>query len=197
MWFRQSCFDALMLNDPADLILLDLETTGLSQYHDEILQISIINGRGDELLTSYVKPMVARAWPEAQAVNGITPRMVEDAPDIDDLSMEICRLLFGAKVIAGYNIINFDMPFLAHFLPTPCDMDHDGQVAVVDVMLDYAPIAGEWNEAHGDWRWQSLTKCARHFGIEFTAHDAHEDIETTRRCLIEIAKVQSNKFRRS
>lgn len=121
--------------------------------------------------------------------------MVEDAPGIDELNPAICRLLFGAKAIAGYNIIGFDMPFLAHFMPTPCDMDQGIDMPVVDVMLDFAPIAGEWSDEHGGWKWQTLAKCARYFDIGFRPHDAHEDVEATRQCLYKIGRLQSDKFR--
>lgn len=38
------------------IICVDIETTGLDMANDEILQISIINGRGKTLYNSYIRP---------------------------------------------------------------------------------------------------------------------------------------------
>ena len=37
------------------IICIDIETTGLDPANDEILQISIINGRGKTLYNSYIR----------------------------------------------------------------------------------------------------------------------------------------------
>lgn len=38
------------------IICLDIETTGLDIMEDEVLQVSIINGRGRTLYNSYIRP---------------------------------------------------------------------------------------------------------------------------------------------
>ena len=42
--------------NPSRMIVLDLETTGLSNYRDDVLQLSVIDGDGNVLINSYVKP---------------------------------------------------------------------------------------------------------------------------------------------
>lgn len=42
------------------IICIDIETTGLDRNNDEILQVSIINGRGKTLYNSYIKPRTTR-----------------------------------------------------------------------------------------------------------------------------------------
>lgn len=44
------------------IICIDIETTGLDAANDEILQISIINGRGKTLYNSYIRPEHKREW---------------------------------------------------------------------------------------------------------------------------------------
>ena len=40
-----------------DEIVIDTETTGLNPYDDELLQVSIIDGQGNTLFNSYIKPL--------------------------------------------------------------------------------------------------------------------------------------------
>ncbi|CAN8141149.1 hypothetical protein THIOSC15_2780008 [uncultured Thiomicrorhabdus sp.] len=45
------------------------------------------------LLDTFIKPYYKKEWPQAQAINGITPQMVKDAPDmwdIEDTNNEHC-----------------------------------------------------------------------------------------------------------
>ena len=53
------------------IICVDIETTGLDMANDEILQISIINGRGKTLYNSYIRPEHKREWKEAEEINKI------------------------------------------------------------------------------------------------------------------------------
>ena len=62
--------------DPANIRCIDTETTGLEPGKDEILQVSVVNGNGDVLFDSLVKPTHRKRWPKAAEVNGITPDMV-------------------------------------------------------------------------------------------------------------------------
>lgn len=64
------------------IICVDIETTGLDMANDEILQISIINGRGKTLYNSYIRPEHKREWKEAEEINKIGWEAVKNAPDI-------------------------------------------------------------------------------------------------------------------
>ena len=61
--------------DPARILTLDLETTGLTA-DAEIIQLSIMNGCGDVLMNRYFKPLYTERWDEAMEVNHITPEQV-------------------------------------------------------------------------------------------------------------------------
>lgn len=161
-------------------LVIDTETTGLNPYEHEILECSIIDTKGEVLFHSYVKPC-AEAWLEAQAINRITPDMVKDAPTISQLRTEISRVLSQASTIIGYNT-NFDLDFLsANGIAVPRDVE------IVDVMEQFAPIYGEWDEYHEDYRWQSLWVCAGHYGYDWNAqpgqpHDSLSDCRATLYC---------------
>lgn len=93
--------------------VFDLETTGLSTNHDEIIEIGAIKIRDREIVDSFsslVKPH--RKIPmSATKVNGITNEMVADAPIIDDVITEFIEFV-GDDVLVGHNITTFDMNFI-------------------------------------------------------------------------------------
>lgn len=163
-------------------IVIDTETTGFSPSADELLQVAIIDGEGNTLFNSYLRPEKVNSWPEAQRVNGITPEMVKDAPTIRDVLPEIQRIVSGANAIVGYNV-GFDYSFL---LCAGCEfrgVDTEPPACeLVDVMEMFAPVYGEWNEYYGGFKWQKLTTAAAHFGYDWgedNAHDALADCRAT------------------
>jgi DNA polymerase-3 subunit epsilon len=46
----------------------------------------------------------------------------------------------------------------------------------------FAPVYGEWDEYHGNWKWQKLSTAAAYYGYEWgdeCAHDALADCRAT------------------
>ena len=170
-------------------ITLDTETTGLSPLNGaEILQLSIINQDGKVLFNEYFKPIFAKTWDQAMAVNGITPEMVADKPCIYERLSEILAILQGADRVIGYNT-QFDLSMLATVgakLPT--------DTTVVDVMQDFAPIFGEYNEERGSYKWQKLTVCAEYYGYDWGADTAHDSLADCRATLYCYQKMQELPF---
>lgn len=165
---------------PSESITLDTETTGLSPDNGaEILQLSIINQDGDVLFNEYFKPLFAQSWAQAMAVNHITPEMVADKPCIYDKLPEIIAILQGTGCVIGYNTY-FDLSMLA-----AVGAKRPKETPVVDVMEDFAPIYGEYNEKYGTYKWQKLTVCASYYGYDWgedTAHDSLADCRATLYC---------------
>lgn len=168
-------------NQEKRIIVIDAETTGLFPYWDEILQLSIIDGDGNTLYNSYLKPRKRKKWPDAQKVNSITPQMVADKPHISDrkIHKQIQSILDSADIIIGYNV-DFDISFL---LSAGFDVAKDQ----VDVMLEFAEVYGEWSDYFQDYKWQKLTTCARYYRYNWdaygdTAHDSLADCRATLYC---------------
>lgn len=105
-----------MTNKPKlQSVYLDVETTGLwANNGDEILEIAIVQSDGQVLLDTFVRPALKASWPQAMAVNHITPIMVKDAPALLDIAGQISRILKGRKVYA-WNAV-FDGAFLDNLL---------------------------------------------------------------------------------
>lgn len=139
-----------------DEIVIDTETTELNADTDELLQVSIIDGQGNTLFNSYIKPLYTDNWNKAMAVNHITPETVATAPNILEVKQEISRIINSAHTIIGYNV-DFDLGFLSNI------GIRNENAAIVDVMEDFADIYGEWNEQYGCHKWQKLTKCAEYY----------------------------------
>lgn len=143
---------------------------------DEILQFSAINEKGEVLLNTYVRPVFHERWPDAVRINGITPDMVANAPTFSEVWEDIQAIFMSASELVSYNGIFFDVRFLdAEGIALP-------NVPHYDVMLEFAPIYGEWSDYHGNYKWQKLTTCARYYGYTFKAHDSLEDVRATLYC---------------
>ena len=187
---RITCADLMgyLEKEPEKVMVLDIETTGFYAPADEVLSLAIIDGTGETLFYDSFKPEHNTAWPEAQAVNGISPDAVADSPIFAEETEYINLLLAKAEVIVGYNQEGFDLPFLAHFGVCPPE-----EVKLADVMMDYAEIHGEWDTKHQDWKWQKLTACAAHYNYQYHAHDSLKDAEATLFCARKCAEEQLQK----
>lgn len=174
-----------MNEEEKNIICFDVETTGLDFEDDEILQISIVDGNGNELLNSYVKPIKHKAWPRAQAVNGISYEIVKKAPTFKQLHKKIQQIIDKADLLVGYNI-NFDINFLEY-----SGINFKDDVPRFDVMLRFARIYGEYNEYYDGYKWQKLTTCAAYFGYDFVAHDSLEDTKATLFCYKKIIEMEN------
>ncbi len=168
--------------DPASIICFDTETTGVGP-DDEILQLSIIDGKGDVLINDYFRPKDIAEWPEAQEIHGISPEMVANSPFIEDCISRINAIFANAKLIVGYNM-GFDLSFIRR-----AGITIPAGISQFDVMPEFAEIYGEWNSYFKDYRWQKLCVCADYFGYEgSTFHDSLEDVRATLFCYFAMTK---------
>ncbi|MCI9338318.1 MAG: DNA polymerase III subunit epsilon [Lachnospiraceae bacterium] len=158
-----------------DYVVFDLETTGLSPEADEIIEISGIRvreGKAAEEFSTLVNP--GRPIPYAASrVNGITDRMVQDAPVLKD-ALERFLDFAGKDILVGHNIHTFDMLFLyngaARVLKRAVPNDYVDTLYMARGCLP------------GLYRYR-LTDLAAHFGIDTKgAHRALKDCDMNRQC---------------
>lgn len=96
-----------------DYVVFDLETTGISCYNDQVVEISAVKvskGQVVEEFTSLVNPRCPIPY-RASMVNGITDEMVKDAPAFDKVLADFLGFI-GDHVLVGHNIHTFDMKFI-------------------------------------------------------------------------------------
>lgn len=153
-------------------VFLDLETTGLDPRTDEILEIGILDDAGTVLLDSLVRPERNRRWPGAEAIHGIAPDDVADAPTLDELRPRIIAAVYDALVVI------YNAPFDAGFLRYELDAAAEVRCA----MREFAAVYGEWSDRHGGWHWQKLHVAAAHVGFTWDgdSHRAINDCRATR-----------------
>ncbi|MBL8161191.1 MAG: 3'-5' exonuclease [Anaerolineae bacterium] len=159
-------------------VIFDTETTGFDPS-DEIIQIAVIDQDGNTLLNSLIKPVRPI---RNSAYHGITDEMVADAPDFKTLYPQIRAALHGKTVLA------YNLEYDERMLRQDCErhgceviISPDSPYVSACVMLLYAEYHGEWNEYHGNYRWQKLSTAISALGLEWDgrAHDALADAKAT------------------
>ena len=97
---------------PRTFIALDLETTGLDNARDAIIEVGAAKFQDDRIIDRYstlVNP--GRPIPyEITQLTGITDRDVAGKPRFDQVASQITRFVGGAPVV-GHNV-SFDLGFL-------------------------------------------------------------------------------------
>ncbi len=176
-WFakeRQKSIDWAreLLDD--DIVILDFETTGFGDA--EIVQIGAIDGGGQVLMDTLVKP--TGSIPSGAArVHGITDVMVQDAPGFPELYVSLSILLAGKRVVA-YNAA-FEKGIMnavckRHRLPSMRPRE------LTCAMIAYARYYGTWNEKRRSFKWQSLSNACFQQGVAVkNAHTAVADCVMT------------------
>lgn len=153
------------------VVVLDTETTGLNAYDDEILSISFTDIDGNVLFSSLLKPKRKRSWPGAQAVNGISPSMVKNAPTFDQVADKVSSFINDNTLIVGYNT-QFDVDFI--FATGKVEYPTN----TFDVMREFSTVHGRTRR--GDrYRWVKLAECAAYYGYTFEAHESLSDARAT------------------
>lgn len=167
----------------ADPLILDTETTGLG-LDAEVIEISVIDARGQVLLDTLVRPTGAIPA-EASAIHGITDEDVVTAPAWPEIHQRLVELIAGRLVIAygaDFDVRLIDQTAARHGLEwqrpeTGC------------AMRLYAQRNGEWSDRRGTWRWLKLGLAAETCGIDpGGAHRALADCRMTLGVLRAIAE---------
>lgn len=187
---NRPCQRSRWLMRTGGFVVWDTETTGLED-DSKIVSIGVYRHDGVKLLDSLINPG-APIPEDATAIHGITAAMVADAPTFEQLYPQIRLALINQRWVI-YNRA-YDVPRLRYeceryglLFPTPAGEIHtvNGRlplrVDAVDCAMEmYAEFHGEWNDYHGNYRWQSLKNAAAQCGITTVgAHNAAADALTT------------------
>ena len=163
-----------------DIVVYDLETTGLDSETCEIIEIGAIKiekGKITKKFSSFVKPKTP--IPEdATRINHITNEMVADAPKIEDVIVDFYNFCEGC-IISGYNNTSFDNKFLKKAgMKVGLKFNHRN--------LDVFTLA---SASHLGTHNLKLGTVSAALGIDLTgAHRAYNDAFATAKVLLKLSK---------
>jgi DNA polymerase III subunit epsilon len=106
------------MNFKKDILLIDLETTGLDPQKHEIIQLAAVlldkkTLKEKNYYSSFIKPRHWRkADPESLKVNGITFDQVKNAPSLQSVLKEFHKLFPPKDVIFSYYVGVTDVVFM-------------------------------------------------------------------------------------
>lgn len=104
---------------PQEFVILDLETTGLSCYHDKIIEICMLLVRDFEIVDKYHTLVhVPEEYLDDFIIDftGITYDMLIGKPEIEDITDSIFNFI-GDRVVVGHNVF-FDISYLKRLRPS-------------------------------------------------------------------------------
>jgi DNA polymerase-3 subunit epsilon len=173
----------------ANPLYLDTETTGLDA-HAQVVEVTVMDDAGALLLDTFVKPTVAIP-PVATAIHGITDAQVASAPAFPAVWAQLKPLLVGRTVIiynAQYDVRLLRQSAVMHDLSITAELE--AGIGWQCAMQLYADFHGEWDEHHGNNKWQNLGAACQQMHIaknDVRAHRAAGDCELTRRLIHALA----------
>lgn len=167
----------------SDYVIIDTETTGLCNG-SEIIEIAIINMRGDVLLNTLVKP-TRPIPPDVTNINNITNEMVANAPGWAEVFPVVIRIISQHKWLAwnsGFDarmmiqscryagILGRTSPYSVSTITTVIHTSH------IDAKAVYSQWYREFDEKHKNFKRQSLATAAARHGVSTAgAHRALAD----------------------
>ncbi len=117
LWHRGLALEVLsgLLGRTMDLVIFDLETTGLSPYSEEIIQIAAVRMKSGRILeheafSTYVNPG-RRISTFITSYTGINNKHVEDAPGPAEALTAFSEFA-GEGMLIAHNGTRFDVPFI-------------------------------------------------------------------------------------
>ena len=148
----------------------------------EICEIAVVTATGRSRFQSLVRPV--RPIPDdAIAIHGITNEMVATAPTFDKILPNLMAVL-RRRIVVIYNM-EYDVRLIAQSAGAVDQILAEEWQALevhnVCAMKLFARFYGEWNDQHGDYKWQSLSLAANYCGLELPEdlHRARADARLT------------------
>ncbi|MGM9631567.1 MAG: PolC-type DNA polymerase III [Eubacteriales bacterium] len=158
------------------VLFFDLELTGFYD-RDEIISISIVDGAGELVMDTLVKPTHTQKWKKTEKIHGITPAMVQDSPTLEEITPRIKEIFAGADNIIAYGV-STDYSHIRHIYET-----EEEQLALRSKIrccaFEYVRYI---HENHPELVHASLTDAMNCFNIEWEGGVAHSSLADTYGC---------------
>lgn len=163
-----------------DYCVLDTETTGLSAYYNEVIEIGILRVRGGAVVDKYSQ-LIHPEYPIdgfITALTGITNEMVAGMPSITEVRDAVLSFV-GDDVIVGHNT-SFDIRFLNAGFGSEIKNEY------MDTMQFARKIYPELDH-------HRLSDLAEYLGLSNNAHRSIADCITTQELYETIKKTMAEK----
>lgn len=170
---------------PETFVILDTETTGFSNS-DEVIELGILSGTGEELYNSLFCPTVPVSS-DAAEVTGITTEMLKDSPKFKDEWAKILELIKG-KVLIGHNV-KFDKRLIQ---ATVNRYGIDYSLEENHEFVDSMAIAKQELPGENSYKLQNLCQSLGIEGIQ--THRAVDDCKMTLQMLQVLNKKKTNSY---
>ena len=162
------------------LVVFDLETTGLDNKYDRVVQMAFVRlDPGEEPKTwKYLINPEMHIPEEVSEIHGITDEDVKDAPKFREVADEVLDIFEGA-CISGFNSASFDVPFiLQEFKRCASHRGKDIRKIAEAEQIDVQHLYRDYNP-------RTLVAAVMEYtGINLEdAHDALADTEATMKLL--------------
>lgn len=167
-----------MQNKENIFVALDVETTGLSPFANELIEISAIKYEGSKKIDTFstlVRPKVEIPY-YITKITGITNDMVKTAPEIEEVMPELVSFVGDLSIVA--HNANFDYKFIQNYSNYSFSKNK---------VIDTVPIG---RKLYPELPNHKLGTIARHIGItEDGFHRAEFDCECCAKIYMEYLKV--------
>lgn len=162
---------------------LDAETTGLSEYKNDIIQLAcipIVNGIPQKSFNEFCQPTNWNAIDQAAVrVHGITRDMMQTFQSQENMLEKFIQYVssFGVRfTIAGYNV-GFDKKFISATFSKHNKSSDFFKLFTINIHDTFKRAKSVKSQIPvSNMKLESL---ANHYGITIKAHDALSDIEAT------------------
>lgn len=137
--------------------ILDSETTGLSPYDDEMIQLAIVDfSSGETIFNRHMLPPIPISS-GAQRVHGKSMEWLEEnnAVPFEEIYQEIYDLLLGKNVLA------YSAAFDAAMLDNMCmkrELESINISCWYDALIPFSLVHGEWSSFRKEFKWQKLSR---------------------------------------
>lgn len=167
-----------MQNKKRTFVVIDVETTGLSPFANELIEVSAIRYEGEkkiEVYSTLIKPKQSIPY-YITNITGITNDMVRNSPMVEEVMPELIEFV-GESPIVAHNA-NFDYKFIQNY---------SGNGFSNNQLIDTVPIG---RKLYPQLPNHKLGTIAKHIGItEDGFHRAEFDCECCAKIYMEYLKV--------
>lgn len=166
-----------MQNEENIFVAIDVETTGLSPFANELIEVSAIKYDGCKKIDTYstlIRPKLEIPY-YITKITGITNNMVKSAPEVEEVMPQLVNFVGDAAIVA--HNANFDYKFIQNYSDNSFSKNK---------VIDTVPIG---RKLYPELPNHKLGTIAKHIGItEDGFHRAEFDCECCAKIYMEYLK---------